>query len=385
MNYKILILGLVAAVLAVGGVGYYYFFYAPSHSASYLTRQREIFNRDLSDSKKMVMTGQSSDAIPNLEKIAQSATDNTQEALAKDNLGMAYMIAGMPEKGIALLKEVSVDDKYPTAYRSTAAQEVMEYYISGKNVDFALKNIFTGPIWGDFIKAKTVDAKALELGAINGFEWITTLGPSFAPEYTLASKYAVLAGETTDSLERSQSQTLAKQHLVKGDAAYQAALDANKIFLVDNPTQVPPYTDFRLGVGLEHKAITLSMLYEQKVPGITLANVESAFTDTLALLEKDPAIAGNITSGIYTRYHLAAFYAHISAKQYSAKILTTLAPMYNTALQNSSFFQSFLKNYGTDGIYYKTQDWNDLVLLSKSDPKFKSLLLSLGWKASDLE
>lgn len=375
------------AILAVfvGCAVYYFFYFLPTHSQAQLQQQKQAVDISLSDAKKMIMIGQSSEAIPLLEKNVTSATDAGQEAVAKINLGIAYVGAGMPDKGIALMKEVSTDITYPLGYRSTAAQQVLEYYISGKDSAFALNNIFTGVIWGSFIKEKNPDAKALELGVINAFEWVTTLAPSFPAEYTLASKYAVLAGETTGSTTaRAQYQNLALQHVKKGDAAYQDALALNQRSLQKDPTIVPPFVDYRLGVGLEHKGITLAALYEQKVSGVTLSDVESAFADCLALLEKDPTLKGSLVSGIYARYHLAAFYAHINSKQYASKIVATLAPMYNTSLQSSNFYQSFLKIYGTDGIYYKTQDWNDLVLLSTIDPKFKSLLLSLGWKASDL-
>jgi tetratricopeptide (TPR) repeat protein len=385
-NRQTLVLSVIAtAAIIVGCATYYFLYFRPAHEAARLLQQKQAVDVSLSDAKKMMAVGQSSEAIPSLENDVAQAADKGQESVAKINLGIAYYSAGMPEKGVALLKEVSTNVVYPMAYRSTAGQQILEYYISSKDTDFALKNIFTGIVWGDFIKESNPDAKALELGVINAFEWVSVLGPSFSTEYVLASKYAALANETTDSATKTKYQNLAIDHVKKGDDAYQYALKINQDSLQKNPNLVPPFVDYRLGVGLEHKALTLSLLYEQKVSSIELANVESAFKDALTILEKDPNLKGNIVSGIFTRYHLAAFYAHIGSAQYASKILSTLAPMYNPSVQDSNFFQSFLKNYGTDKIYYKTQDWKDIVALSKIDPKFKSLLLSLGWKSSDLQ
>jgi hypothetical protein len=258
--------------------------------------------------------------------------------------------------------------------------------LSGKDIDFALQTIFTGPTWGDFLtgnpKENDVDA-----AVIKSLEWITSLSPAFGPEYVLASKYADWIKQGVNPDMRASYITLAHQHLDKGDTEYQKALEKNQAFREQNLTSVPPYSDNRLGVGIEHKALALDALFLAKATEKNAKDVESTYEEAIALLEQDSTLNSALVSGLYTRFHLAVFLARVDAKKYSQIIIDTLAPINktNSNLRQSNFYQSFLRNYGKDTRYRNTDAWKDIVLVAHIDPLFKNLLIELGWNTNDFK
>ena len=344
--------------------------------------QRSITNAYIDQGRKLVQSGNPDQAVPALEKAVQNATDTTQEYSAKLVLASAYITSSnvaTRAKGVSLFKEISLRADYPGMVRSNAANSAVEYYLSSKDVSFAQKNIFTGPTWSDFMNGNTFDSVGLEKGVISALEWTSTLALSFSPEYTLAYYY----GEQIGNDKTSKYIHMVKDRIQRGDLAYAAALQVNADFSTKNPTGgLPPYTNNRLGIGLEHKALALVDLYKVGQADLTFEEIAKEYTDSIALLEKDPNDKMARVSALYNRFHLAVFYVDESPTKYKSQITTALAPLYKDDLKSSNFYTGYLKSYGTNPALANSQIWKDMVKLGRADVQFKALLLSVGWNES---
>ncbi len=378
MNRNLIIFLVAVFVLLFGGIAYY-FYYIASHPDS-IAEQRQSVDVAIDHARKSVKSGADATTVAQLERSLSQAVDKTQEAKAKMVLASAY-IATSPEKSIDLDKEISLDTTYPVAYRSTAGNAVVEYYLSTKNVTFAKEHIFTGPTWGDFMKGSTFDSNGLEQGVIHSLEWVASITPSFPPEYALAYYY----GQRIGTDRNSKYIPLTKDHVQKGDVAFQTALDFNKKSLEQNPSRLPPFLNNRLGIGLEHKVLALVDLYNVGAAGSSFDAIHADFKEAIDLLEKDKEDMSALDSARYTRFHLAVFLVRENAKMHAAEVASVLAPVVDNPQKSSSFYKGYLTSYGSDARLRGSAVWSDMVLLGKSNTKFKTLLLNLGWKEADLK
>lgn len=382
MKRALIVLFSVIGVAAIGGLAYWLVAFRASSSPEEMQRQR--FSENLQAGRQLLSNGVGGTALDLLEQAVMQAANPAQKSRAELNLGSAYVQAGMPQKGIDLWKQISINASYPVAYRSTATQDVLSYYISGKDVDFALSEIFTGPVWGGFIKGQSPDLRGLNLAFKNALLWIDSFefpNHSFIIQYRLANWYGedmLIASGTAKEYDLSQ----ARHYIQRGDAAYDRALATNTEALKKSPNDLPPYVDSILGVGLTLKARTVGAMYLDlvKVGGVTFDHATSLFKEAIGLSERRSGTAS------YSRFHFAEFLELADPVANKQQILDALAPLYTaTNRDDATFYQDFLKRERADARYHDTLSYRHLVGLSKIDPRFKSLLISLGWKSSDLE
>jgi hypothetical protein len=378
---SIALYAILGAILAAA-LTYYLLVYRNNPAA--IAAQHAKVESAVQDARLALYKGGGSETIPTLESSVSQATDVYQKAYAQLTLGSSYVASGMSDKGIALWKQISLDTNNPPAIRSSAAQLTLEHYLSSKDIGFALNNIFTGPTWGDFLQGSTsTDPAVIDLGVIRALEWTASLAPSFPTEYTLATEYGERIVQGYEPSKKAQYITLAQEHIKKGDAIYQLSVQYNQQTTPPGSPVLPPFSDYRLGVGIEHKAWALGDLYQAAAPDVTIAQVKKTYADSLAILEKDPTARGSIVSADYARFHLAAFLLHAEGQSGAQDIRDALAPIYNVSTRiDSDFYQGFLRQYGADPRYKGTLMWNDMVKLAKVDPRFKSLLEQLGWSDS---
>lgn len=376
---------LVLFIIAAGGA-FYYFIYSPAQPTP-AEKNRQAVNQKLQSGRELLNTNSPQSAIPWLQQAVSSAVDFDQKSRAELNLGAAYLAAGMPEQGIALLKEVSLNTNYPVGYRSTAAQNVIGYYKNSQNIDFALKNIFTGPTWSGFIVGDNQDATGLNLATKNAYLWILSFDTStsvFNVYYTLANWYADDIKSQTGAA-KAQDISKTKTYIQLGDAMYPKILAVNAAAKKQDPTGVLPFTVGVIGNALTLKARALAGLYFAGDASATFETVSSAFTQALSTLDSDPT---GYSTGLYSHFQLADFLVRADPVANKAAVVKALSFIYSDPAQYTVnvFFQGFLKSYGAaNSAYRKTQTWKDLVVMAGIDPQFKALLIKLGWAASDLK
>jgi hypothetical protein len=368
---------MILVVVVIGG----YFYYkngAQQNQNTQKTANQDAINADISKGRNATLSGDGATAVPLLEKSVADTQDSSTRALAQINLASAYIVAGRKEDGVNLFKQVSLDVKAPPSFRASGGQHAIEYYLGGKDIAFARSVIFTGPVWGAFLDQSISGQKGVDIAVINAFNWVTSLAPSYGAEYELASKYAdqVQLGGTADTIRLNTVN--ATTHIQKGDIDYKQTINSG-VPAGDNGF------NSRLGVALEHKAIALDELYQAKAINDNADTVISTYQDSITLVEKDPTLKIAVSSGLFARYHLAAFMMHVDSKKYASAIADTLAPLYGDSMRSTNFYTGFLKQYGSDPQYTKTPMWNDMVALSKIQPQFKELLLQEGWSPTDLK
>jgi tetratricopeptide (TPR) repeat protein len=387
MKKPLLVIALCCLFIIILGAGaVYYFVILPKQltPAEILAQQ---VDKNLQSGRQLLNQNSPQSAIPWLQQAASQAVDLDQKSRAELNLGQAYLAAGMSQQGIALLKEVSLNETYPVGYRSTAAQNIVGYFKDGKDVNFALQYVFTGPTWSDFIKGTTPDATGMNTAIKNAYLWIASFDNStsaFNVYYTLASWYGEdLSGQTGATQADEIVQT--KKYIQLGDAMYPQVLALNATAKQSDPTGVPPFTVGVIGNALTLKARALAGLYRVGDASTTLNAVSTAFTQAITLLDSDPT---GYSTSLYSHFHFADFLVKVNPTANAQKVTDTLTFLYSDPSQYSVnvFFQGFLKLYGAqNSIYRGTLTWKDIVIMTHIDPRFKSLLINLGWSVSDLQ
>lgn len=386
MKKTILMSGCVVVLVAAATAAYCLFAYDSTQLSPGQVRRQQV-DQDLQAGRRLLDTSSAQSAIPWLQQAASQAIDLDQMARAELNLGNAYRLAGMPQQGIALLKLVSLNIAYPSGYRSTAAQDAMQYYISGKDSTFAVQNIFTGATWGDFLQGPPT-ATNLNLAIKNCLLWVLSIDTSlssFSVNYRLANWYAEDALGQTGNAQAHQDVVWAEHYLQLGDGMYPDVLAANAAALQQTPDTVPPFTQSVVGNALILKARALGDLYLIEANNVTFDAVMQAFKQALALLDGNrPSSSSTV---LFSYFHFAEFLVKADPAANAEQISSALSHLYaNPALyQTNSFFQGFLKQYGTNPIYRGNATWKDIVALAKVDSRFKAALMSVGWSSAEFQ
>ncbi len=372
------IVGAVALLLLVLFSGSWYYFFNVSRQKALLRGEETLQN-----ARNILYTSGGLAAIPYLEQAVRESANNTQKAQAEVNLANAYVSSGERiEEGIELWKSISLNEGYPANYRSSAAQSVLGHYNARRNIDFALAHIFTGPVWGGFIEGKSKDEAGLKLAMRDGYEWILSFDDSatlFMVAYQLARRYAN---------PPEQDLVQSKKYLGVGDTVFQRALAVNAAARESNPNAPLPFADHVIGNALVAKAQTLAAFRLARFDGVTFGTVEEAHKQIFSFLGKDSTKeSNNVSTLLFAYYNFADFLRKDDAVKNSQQILETLAPIYvlQQKYPQASFFAGFLKVYGTD-LALKTADARkDILALTVVDPRFKTLLINLGWQANDFD
>lgn len=383
---KILLIVAVLTVLFIAAVLFvsYFIFYIP--------QQQEQAAQNLREGRNLFHSGNALEAIPQLQQALQQATTPAQKAQAELSVAASYVEVGMVSQGTALRKEISLNQTYPVLYRLSAAEYALEWYISAGDMNYAIQNLFTGPIWGDFIKGNTTDTVGVNAAVKNAYLWVESLAAAASIGdlpfrlYWLTNWYAQDALSTSTST-REEDIVQAKRYLMLGDSAYASVLEANAAAKAKDATSAAPFSDTFLAGSLSFKARALSGLYQGKVDGITFASPTDTFMQAIGLYERKSSDKVNLNYGLYARFNLALFLAKDDAVNNKQEILTILGPLYTQeqSLLNFSFYHNFLRSTGVDPTLRNSAGWNNIGMLAKIDPRLKTMLVGLGWNAADIK
>jgi|GEM_PF-1838964 len=332
---------------------------------------------------RLVLQGDAGLATPALEQARSEAQTSTQKAIAAIALSAAYLQSGEATKGVELLKQTTQDTSLPSYYRARAAENVLVYYSTPTTPEFNEQTIFTGAIWGSFVENKEKTIEGYDLAARDGFVWAQTLAGSSTPllytPYRLASWYGARAvlPEYSES-ERTEFKQLAQRYLEVGDNAYSQALAKNELILKNAPSALVPYPSTVVGLSLASKASAMKSLYVLKVDNISFDDVIRTYDEAIEIQEGDGNMNSRVANALYTRLSKAGFLVNESSQKYKQEILDTLTPVYKPELRRFPFFTSYLAVYR--GVSSDKPAKKNMLLLANIDPRFKNLLIELGWE-----
>ncbi len=351
---SLLILGLVG-----GGLYLYRTVYLP-----------RVYQTSYDQGRALYGAGSPAAAAAVFERAAAAATGVADEGPAKLNLGTALLFVDAP-RGITILKEVAVDERYNDSIRAAAMVTILQYWDLYKadradGIAFAADQIFVGADWAAFLSNRTpltlVDIRRAEIGVL---EAATNVYPLVAGEYTLASLYAGEVLEAASSgPDYASLAASAKQHLQRGDAVFPVSRSA--------PSQ--------LVIGLVRKGEALSALNRAGI-AVPAADIEAAFRRALEISEANPANRPAQFYNFRARFRLASVLADQPARQ--KEIADLLGPVLNgkDTTPRSEIYR-FLA--GLDAHPANDPDRLAAIGLAHVDPGFRDLLVALGWRSEGL-
>jgi len=376
-----LVLGLSIIVLLLFAAGSFWYVQkqtlATELATNGLRHARQLFH--LGDKERIMLA---------LEP-ALNSPNKSQQAYANALLGAAYLQSGEVQKGVEILKTLSLNEEAPSRARQQAVYALVRYIFANADVDTAVRYVYTGPRWSEFLMVSGSSATPREVGVANrkAQEWAMSLNPSNPlPQlaYSLASKYSseLALSKTLTTQERLEYERKTFEYLALGDKNYSQLLEA--LSATSTQATVRTIDVFDVGIALSLKSNTLNNLFVAKVSGVDLPMVQSAFADTVRILEKDPQAKTLMLTALHTRVNFAVVLYLTDAKTYTKEIQETLAPIYGEVSKHAQF-TDYLRSYGTDPLLKTSHAAKSFKALATIDPRFKDLLLQVGWGASDLQ
>ncbi len=300
------------------------------------------------------------------QEALERAKTPTEQAMAELYLGTAYLQSD-PAKAVAILKRVSLNESYPPEYRASAGELTLRPFMADKNISFALENVFTGSVWADFMKDTPTDRDGVVLGVRRAYEWVTSVGPNFIAEYRAALWYAQeVQSKHVKGQKLDEYLSIIELHVARGDELLEQAPKNPRVF------------NTKIGIGYDSRAHTMRGLYS--AGRASEKEVVDSYKKALDYFEKSPGESYAAASAPYVRFHLARFLVSIDPIKNKNEALALLAPVYE---RTSSNFYKYLSNERDAAVYGTDPVRAEIVMLAKFDPKFKTLLTSLGWKEGD--
>ena len=194
----VLVLTVIALILVFAGVGYvlYYSIYSDTTTvdkfdkydemAQILAAEAELYKRNKATAQEIVLSfnEEDRDIVANLHKNPEYAKDGVrtydleiatykqllaadkelpleEESWLKQRLGTAYISKNVysrddealrqTKEGYALLKEVALEETYPKVVRADAVRVIADAMLVDMNIDLAVSDVFTGPLFGEII------------------------------------------------------------------------------------------------------------------------------------------------------------------------------------------------------------------------------------------
>ena len=111
-------------------------------------------------------------AVSEFELALKGAQNNNQKAIAQINLGVAYTeIDENPERGLKLLKDISLNESLLPYYRAIAINHILQYYTVNLDIESGKRLIFSGPVWSTFWEEGFPPYYVNELAVRKAYEW----------------------------------------------------------------------------------------------------------------------------------------------------------------------------------------------------------------------
>lgn len=361
-NKKSLLAAVVLLVIVGAGLGF----------KEYFDYQKTAkFKFYIENANALVDDGDTKNAIPFFEEAIKNATIGQNEAWAKMFLGSAHL-TNDPQKGIAILKEISLNASIPAFIKASAINSILNYFYydfpdSKKNLEFAKKYVFVGERWFEFAAHGLNSRADLELAMRNGFEWSLKTYPTFEAAYGVALWYGdQLKHGDVSGEEANRYGDIILTKIANGDASFKESYSTRRKAII-------AFEYIIKGLAVEGLAV---------IDKIRPEEVEKIYQTAIDMLETDSANNFERDEALYARLHMASFLSRTNPKASREKILNLLAPIYK--MEGTSFFR-FLTIAADASRFDDDHLREGIVRVAKIDKSFQKLLLSLGWKTTDFK
>lgn len=361
---------IVVILLGILSLGYLYIKDKNQATAPQSTRQTLRANSENYNSANDLYTQrQYGKAIEKYNAAINDTDSLTQEALIKSRIAWATAYEGDNLKAIELFKEIIDDPKYATDSeeikrgKATAVVALSSIFYQTHDKKITEK-IFSGKPYEDFIKKE--DDSDISIAYRRLMEYASSLSSS--PNLLAEGRIALWYGIKIYQLNKKKiiSETEKKQiqeykEIIKLKLAY---IDKNSGYdrnYYDNSrsTVIP--------VLLRFKAIAMGSL--TIVGDTSMGDPEKIFQEALALPQPEWTTS-------QTRYSYAVFLAATYGSKRKEDIANLLSDFYTPSTGTEFSWRTWLLNEKNN----PTRSEDVIPLLASIDPKFKALVVSLGWK-----
>jgi hypothetical protein len=303
------------------------------------------------------------DAVTYLNDALKTVDDPTEQILIQSNLGTANMRNGdyvsAAQNFLSIVKSATPNISRTQAYAVWMIGRI--YYTKGTDP------VVSQAIFGDpFFSGLLVQGDSLST-LINIFEYSAMHYPLAGSELEIADLYAdkLIAMQNATS---TQAISLVPTYKSKIQHSLDLA-EKDIAYMRSEPRMLSQLQD-----ALALKAITLGKLSEVGDADETVAN--AAFESSIQSYSSvGHGIDGN------PRYYYAVELARLHGTSQAAKIHSLLAPIYTDSQYKKSPIEIALKKASFAG---GTQNEN-ILLLIKIDPQFKTYLQGLGWTSQEFD
>lgn len=362
--------------LGLFGIGYYFYSVKLKNQTSPSNLSTNRILQSMSGSYKEAdsfYTQRQYDKAIEKYNAALNDTDSLkQEVLVRTKLAMATNNAGDSLGAVEIFKDIvdnpkyAIDDEEIKRAKSHAVSAMIGLFYQMNDRAVANK-IFSGKPYEDFIKKE--DAGDLDIAFRRLAEYASSLSstPDLMVEARIIKWYAIKVYDlkTETGISEEEKKFIPEyEAIVKSKLAY---IDKNygddQNYYVNSKRMVLP-------VLLRLKGIAVGSL--TAAGDTSLGNPETVFQEALALPQ--PPWVSNVTKYVYAVYLAADF-----GEQRKNDIANLLSFFYEPPRGTEPNLQTLLLNE-LNGQANPTHTPKSLRLLASVDPKFKELLVGLGWQ-----
>ena len=358
----------ILLLLGVFSVGYVYVTRNQNQAALPLTTHRTLLSisKNYKDADSLNSQREYGKALEQFNAALNDANTLTQEVLIRFRIAEATSYAGDSLKAVELFKDIVDNPKYESDLQEVKQAKAYAlillsgiwYQTHDKSV---IEKIFSGKPYEDFIKKE--DDKATGIASRRLYEYASSLSsPSnLLPEAGIAVWYGV------EMYHLNQKKILNEEEK-KQLQEYKDILKLKLTHIKNN--YLPPqnyYENVTLPALLKWKAVAMGSLWLNG--DASMGNPEQTFLQALSLPQAPWSIS-------QIKFSYAIFLAAAYGEERKDDIKNLLSDLYIPSSGTEFNWHMWLLNEKA----YPTRSEDVLPLLASVDPKFKALLISLGWK-----
>lgn len=315
-------------------------------------------NNAFAEAEALFQSGRYQDAKQKYQEALAGASDTLQEGQIKIKIAHATLYGGDPESAIQMYKELAASNVYIDFVRAYAVQTLGYMLVSPEYVSY-LPTVFSGEPYASFF---VEDDKALSYR--NLFDYASSFHPLALPELFSANWYADELVRMQDSgAEDSAARALYLETI--NEKLANAEADLQRVSKDENERVIVPEVYKRRATLLGKLAV---------LGEVSTQEAEQAFVEAMNL----HALRGAGVDG-YMRFFYAEYLNALGDGRVE-DLRTVLAPFYTSSAYAQSSAIGFFRDEKSNQFLQK----ETLQEFANKDPKFKDLLISLGWTQTDL-
>ncbi|MDO8514304.1 MAG: hypothetical protein Q7S50_02050 [bacterium] len=286
---------------------------------------------------------------------ALAGTSNpVEQAVIKFWLVNADEPIGNYAEAVSVLKEIAADKNAYSLHTRASAVQRMAWMFYRYGDPRITEEIFKDEPYSDFVVKGDSSLTYRHL-----FEYATSLYPLALSELYIANWYSSQLAK--DPVSHPEYKEIIRQKI--------KLADSNLDQIRGDSTQA-----YMLVYSLERRAIIVGRMTQ--LGDTSFGDPEKDFADLLNLFS-----VYHLQYDATTRFQYAVYLARTFGTVRSTDIRDILAPLNEDYEAHGISFASFLRNERENRLGAK----NNVILLASIDPKFKQLVISLGWTEADFK